>query len=66
MMIDCDLAIITVLIVIVIIIFPVHIVAFILRLSLRSGREERGEDEDNQEFEHDWRWQLFWSLNKKC
>ena len=55
MMIDCDLAIITVLIVIVIIIFPVHIVAFILRLSLRSGREERGEDEDNQEFEHDWR-----------
>ena len=47
---DCDLAIITVLIVIVIviIIFPVHIVAFILRLSLRSGGEERGEDEDNQ------------------
>ena len=43
-----------VVIIIVIIVLPVHIIAFILRASLRSGREEGGQGQEKEEFEHDW------------
>ena len=51
----CHLAVIAVLVIVIIVIIvfpPVHIIAFRLRVSLRSGREERGEGKDNQELEH--------------
>ena len=52
---DCHLAVRTVLVVIiiVIIVLPVHIIAFILCVSLRSGREQGGQGQKKEEFEHD-------------